>query len=108
MIVKVNEIFGTSCISAEDGEKLYDLIKSFFDKNEKIIIDFSEVRFFASPFFNFSLGKIHSQYDSKTIENLLSIRIENSVGNLIVSKVIENSERFKNTKNQTLDDLFDE
>ena len=49
-------------ISAQDGEKVFDLIVSYFEQKEKVTVDFTEIDLTITAFLNSSIGKLYSKY----------------------------------------------
>lgn len=91
MNVKISEIFGPRCITAQGGQKLFEYLKNSLEKGELIELDFEGVEIFASPFFNYSIGQIYSSDSLIESSKLIKFSGLNDVGKIIVEKVIQNS-----------------
>ena len=96
--ILISEKIGERCISAMSGQILFRLISDAINGNDPIFLDFAGVSIFASPFFNHSIGRLYAENSKDELDNLIKIVNLNEVGQLIVSKVIENSQNFKNSK----------
>lgn len=94
-IIKVIDVIGPRCISASHGQQLFDLLNSIYTTGNEATIDFEQVKLFASPFFNYSIGQLFTQYDEAKLRSTLHLVNLNQVGHMIVSKVVENSLAFK-------------
>lgn len=90
----VLEIVGKNCITIEDGQKVFELVSPFVEKNEKVELDFSSVSTIASPFFNFCIGTLLTMFSLEDVQNCLEISNLSSSGQEVLARVIENSSRF--------------
>ncbi|WP_120508462.1 STAS-like domain-containing protein [Rahnella bruchi] len=94
MRILIKEFIGPRCILKDDGQKLFDKISSLLDSKSEVILDFSNVRMFASPFFNYSIGQLFSNFSEKEIRESLHLENLEPVGHSIIERVIENVNRF--------------
>lgn len=95
MRILIKEYNGTRCILKEDGQRLHDKISSLLKHGEDIYLDFSNVKMFASPFFNYSIGQLFNTFTLEEIRSHLHIENLEPVGHSIIERVIENANKFK-------------
>ena len=109
MTILVKEIIGPRCIIREDGQKIYDLIIGPLKKGEKVTLDFSGVSQYASPFFNFAVGQLFKESNSKALFSSLHLANLNETGGLVFERVKENAAEYHTDKNyqKIVDDIIE-
>ena len=73
MINRLHDHFGVSCMSAEDGEKLYALLQPILKNDESVVLDFTGVRFFLTLFFNASLAKLAQDLGTEFVRSHITV-----------------------------------
>ena len=94
MTVRVEELVGRNCITFEDGQLIYDLIRPELLDSNSVLLDFSGVEVFASPFFNASVGQLLRDVKSETLRNLLEFSNLAPNGDQVLRRVIENAKSY--------------
>ncbi|MEJ5151254.1 STAS-like domain-containing protein [Comamonas sp. MYb396] len=97
--ILITETIGARCISATSGFQLFNLLNVLLSKNEVIELNFAGVNIFASPFFNNSIGRLYAAYPKDYLDRLIKFNNLTEYGNMLVAKVIENSQSFKTNSN---------
>ncbi|HNW81502.1 MAG TPA: STAS-like domain-containing protein [bacterium] len=69
-----NTVGSSSCVAADDGQKVFDLIKEGLRKGQKILLSFQNVEFITTAFLNTAIGQLYRDFDENTIKN--SLRVE--------------------------------
>lgn len=92
--IVINKITGENCITKEDGQKIFDLIILELKSNNSVELDFSNVKVFASPFFNFSIGKLFKDFTNEDLKVLLKVSNLTEDGLNVLERVIENSKQY--------------
>ncbi len=95
MNILVKEYIGPRCILKEDGQKLHDKIVSLFKAGDEVTLNFINVKMFASPFFNYSIGQLFNSFKMEDIKSKLHVENLEPVGHSIIERVIENASRFQ-------------
>lgn len=95
MHISIKEFIGPRCILKDDGQKLYDKIVPYLNDKTHVFLDFSNVKMFASPFFNYSIGQLFNTYSESDIRQHLHLENLEVVGHAIIERVVENANRFK-------------
>ena len=84
----------------DDGILLHKEIKKYLDKNEKVIVDFSNIKMVISSFLNAAIGKLYGDFQYNFIENNLEIiGLDEDDEELLNDVVIPNAKSF--FENQT-------
>lgn len=104
MRINVYEIIGDKCMTLKDGEIIYKKIKESLDKQQKMIIDYTNVKIFSSPFFNTAMGQLYGSYESDILNRYIEIKNLSSLGSSILKKVVENAKKYYKNK-QAYEDI---
>ena len=79
----------------DDGILLHKEIKKYLDKNEKVIVDFSNIKMVISSFLNAAIGKLYGDFQYNFIENNLEIiGLDEDDEELLNDVVIPNAKSF--------------
>lgn len=90
----VKQLVGVNAISMGSGRKLRDEILREWERSSKIVIDFSGIEIFASPFFNSGIGFLLKDSDISTLQSKLVFEGISDHGRRLLNLVIENAIRF--------------
>lgn len=105
MILTVSNITGFRCMTSDEGQKLYEAIRPALKAGDDVVLDFSGVSIFSSPFFNFGIGQLYRDISSETLN--AHLKIENLVdsGRMTLQRVIKNSKDYYTnpTRKQAVD-----
>lgn len=94
MQYKMREVIGEYCITLEDGQKVYDLIHPQLVDGSSVELDFTGVKVFASPFFNFAIGQLLGDIQVDHLNRLVKFTNLNAVGTGVLKRVIQNAKRY--------------
>jgi len=92
--LSIYELVGENCITKEDGQKVFDEIYPVLKSRNQVVLDFSKVNIFASPFFNFSIGQLFKDFSLEEIKALLETKSLSQDGNNVLERVIDNSIKY--------------
>ena len=85
----------------DDGILLHKEIKKYLDKNEKVIVDFSNIKMVISSFLNAAIGKLYGDFQYNFIENNLEIiGLDEDDEELLNDVVIKNAKSFFEKKDK--------
>jgi hypothetical protein len=103
-------LVGETCITMEDGEKVYNLIHPELAAGRPVELDFSAVGVFASPFFNVAIGRLLNDLTPEDLNRLLTVSNLAPAGMDVLKLVVKNSAQYYGdpTFRQTLDDILRE
>ncbi len=99
MKINIKQDIGENCMTVKQGQKLYETIHPDLIAGKTIEIDFSDVRIFASPFFNYAIGQLLQDLTAERLKKLLVISHLNAVGSSTLELVIENAGRYYSDEN---------
>jgi Icc-related predicted phosphoesterase len=68
-----NTVGDTFCVEADDGQKLYDLIKIALQEGKKVKLSFQNVEMLTSAFLNTAIGQLYRDFKEDEIKNSLSV-----------------------------------
>lgn len=91
MKITIKDIFGIRCMALSDGQRLHDMIIDELKNGSQVVLDFSGVKQFASPFFNLSIGQIMTEISESSFRELLFIDNLDETGKYVVGQVISNA-----------------
>lgn len=94
MKILIKDEIGSRCIVKEDGQKIFDEIQETLKNGETVILDFSGVNQFASPFFNFSIGQLLKEVSEEKLRKFLKVENLNETGTQVIERVIENASKY--------------
>ena len=61
-----------TCTNAS-GDKLYGILKPYFEKNETVLVSFSNIQPMSSSFFNSSFGELIETYGADTFKRIVRL-----------------------------------
>jgi hypothetical protein len=73
MIINIGKEYGENLCTMEKGGELYKILKSSFEKEDQITLDFNDTKLITSHFFNASISYLIKDYDIKEIQKKLDI-----------------------------------
>ncbi|HEI6905126.1 TPA: STAS-like domain-containing protein [Yersinia enterocolitica] len=91
----IKDFIGQRCILKDDGQRVFDKIQPILKKGEDVHLDFTDVKLYASPFFNYSIGQLFSDLTEIEIRKRLHIEGLDRVSASIIERVIENAIKFR-------------
>lgn len=94
MTYKIYDIVGEYAITADGGQKVYDQIHPELVAGNPVELDFTEVKVFASPFFNFAIGQLVKDVAADDLNRLLKLTVLNENGQSILERVIANAKHY--------------
>ncbi|MFN7209706.1 MAG: STAS-like domain-containing protein [Aggregatilineales bacterium] len=88
------EQIGKYCVTAEDGQRIYEQIHPLLSAQQHVQLDFAGVQIVASPFLNMAVGQLLRDLDPATLNTYL--KFENLLSGFkpILRRVIENAKRY--------------
>lgn len=93
-LISVYELVGEDCLTPEDGQKIYDLIYPELKADRDLNLDFDKTKRFASPFFNFSIGRLLKDITPEDLNRLFKVTNLVPAGREVLKRVIENSKQY--------------
>ena len=94
MNLEIKSLVGDSCVTSEDGQCVYDEIYPKLAAGESVCLNFSGVRVFASPFFNFAIGQLLKDLEPDVLNQLLKVEKITADGLLVWRRVVKNAKEY--------------
>ncbi|MEC4814839.1 MAG: STAS-like domain-containing protein [Scytonema sp. PMC 1069.18] len=94
MTIKIYDLVGQYAITADGGQKVYDQIHPKLLAGYQVELDFTGVKVFASPFFNFAIGQLLKDIAADDLNRLLKFTALNDNGQNVLERVIANSKEY--------------
>ena|SRR5450830_637166 len=110
MDISVKERIGVRCIVEEDGQKIYDEIRSPLGCGERVVLDFAGIEQFASPFLNFAIGQLLENISLEDFRRLLVIKNMSHAGAIVLERVIKNAADYRANRcySSIVDDILEQ
>ena len=116
VVVRVYDIIGGPlCVSAEDGQRLYDKIAPLLETGRPVILSFKRVETMISAFLNAAVGQLYQGFPEERIKELLHVDDMDPDDREVLSRVVrnaklyfENAEDFDRAWEEELADAGDE
>ena len=90
--VRVRDIIGgPHCVSAEDGQRLYEKIAPLIRQGEPVTLSFRGVDTVISAFLNAAIGQLYGEFSDKLVKELVSVEELSDVDMQLVDRVAENA-----------------
>ena len=83
MINIVNTVGDSFCVEAEDGQKVFELIKKVLLEKRKVTLSFLNVEMLTTAFLNTAIGQLYREFPEEVIKE--NLKVENLSQNGIVS-----------------------
>jgi len=102
---------GKAAVSTEDGDRLFETIIAFLEKDFEVALDFANIETLTSTFLNAAIGQLYSKYDSPFLREHLRVNNLAPEDRDLMLKIIERAkEYFKDKENLEKDirEAFDD
>lgn len=95
------------CLSLNEGKRIRNIIEEILDKGETVILNFSDIKAFASPFFNVSIGYFINKYGPDKYKELVQVKNLSVVGERTYNDVLKNSiQYYYSNKKEKIDEII--
>ena len=64
---------GKTAVSTEDGERVFETINTFLEKDVEVILDFTNIDMMIATFLNAAIGQLYKSYDSPFLKEHLTV-----------------------------------
>jgi hypothetical protein len=90
----VNTIGDVYGVEAEDGQKVYELIKKAFEKNHKVVLSFLNVEMLTTAFLNNAIGQLYKDHSEEMIKANLQVTDISDSGKVALKRVVDTAKIF--------------
>jgi hypothetical protein len=95
IVVRVYDIVGSPiCVSADDGQKVYDKIEPLLRDGHKVALSFDKVGTMISLFLNAAIGQLYGVFPEERIRELLSVQDVSKEDLVLLKRVVDNAKSY--------------
>ncbi|TWI73967.1 uncharacterized protein DUF4325 [Desulfobotulus alkaliphilus] len=104
--IKVADLIGSPlCISAEDGQKVFDKIEQLLRAGKQVSISFENVSMLISLFLNVAIGQLYGSFSEDEIRTQLKVEGLSSDDMELLKHVVDNAKKYYSNK-KSYDDAW--
>jgi hypothetical protein len=75
VLIRVFDIIGGPiCVSADDGQNLYNQIAPLIREEHKVVLSFDRVKYLIPAFFNTAVGKLYEEFTEEEINRKVAFQ----------------------------------
>lgn len=98
-IIKVIDLVGPLCVSAEDGQTVHDNLAKLLNTGQQVILSFEGVKTIISAFLNAAIGQLYGELSEEDIRRNLSVDGLEKEELALLKRVVDNAKvYFQNRK----------
>lgn len=90
----VNTVGDAFCVEAQDGQKVFELIKKVFAENRKITLSFLNVEMLTTAFLNTAVGQLYNSFSEGFIKDNLQVENLSASGVVALKRVVETAKLY--------------
>jgi len=96
-IAIVDTVCDAACIKAEDGQKVFELIKKTLSEGRMVTLSFLNVEMLASDFLTTAIGQLYGDFSVQFIKENLKIEDLSLTGAVSLKRVVDTAKmQYKN------------
>ena len=104
--IKVADLIGSPlCISAEDGQKVFDKVEQLVKDRQQVTISFENVIILISLFLNVAIGQLYGSFSEEDIRAHLKVEGLCSDDMELLKSVVDNAKKYYSNK-KSYDDAW--
>jgi hypothetical protein len=89
----IGDVYG---VEAEEGQKVYDLIRKAFAENRKVVLSFLNIEMLTTAFLNTAVGQLYKDYSEEKIRGNLYVENMTDSGKVILKRVVDTAKLYYN------------
>jgi len=90
----VNTIGDVYGVEAEDGQKVYELLRKAIDGGHKVILSFLNVEMLTTAFLNTAIGQLYKDYSEEQVKQHLQVIDISDSGKVALKRVVDTAKLF--------------
>lgn len=95
IIVKVVDLIGSPlCISAEDGQKVFDKVLPLLKDGKPVTISFDHVSMVISLFLNVAIGQLYGSLNEDEVRALIKVEGLSGDDMELLKRVVDNAKKY--------------
>lgn len=93
--LRVADIIGTPlCISSEDGQKVFDILKPLIEEGKVVTVSFERVTTIISLFLNAAIGQLYGNFNESQVRNQLQVKGLANDDLEMLKRVVDNAKSY--------------
>lgn len=107
----VNVVGSTYCIEAEDGQRIFELVKKVVSENRKITLSFMNVEMLTTAFLNTCIGQLYRDFSDQQIRECLKVSNMSTSGLVSLKRVVDTAKLYykdPDAMQRSIDDILGE
>ena len=89
----IGDVYG---VEADEGQKVYELIKKAFAENRKVVLSFLNIEMLTTAFLNTAIGQLYKDFSEEKIKNDLRAENISDSGKVILKRGVDTAKLFYN------------
>jgi UDP-N-acetyl-D-mannosaminuronic acid transferase (WecB/TagA/CpsF family) len=90
----VNTVGDSFCVEADDGQKVYELIKKALADDRKVTLSFLNVEMLTTAFLNTAVGQLYRDFSEEIIKKSLSVENLSDSGAVSLKRVVDTAKLY--------------
>lgn len=87
----IGDVYG---VEADDGQKVFTLIKKAFDRKQKVILSFLNIEMLTTAFLNTAVGQLYKDYSEEEIKASLKVTNITDSGKISLKRVVDTAKLY--------------
>ncbi len=90
----VNTVGGTFCVEAEDGQKVFDLVKKVLLEKRRVTLSFLNVEMLTTAFLNTAIGQLYRDFSEEVIRECVNVEDLTQSGLVSLKRVVDTAKLY--------------
>lgn len=90
----VNTVGDSFCVEAEDGQKVFELIKKVLTEKRKVTLSFLNVEMLTTAFLNTAIGQLYRDFPEEFIKENLRVENLSQSGLVSLKRVVDTAKLY--------------
>lgn len=90
----VNMVGSSYCIEAEDGQKVFELIKKILIEKKKVTLSFLNIDMLTTAFLNTAIGQLYRDFPEEVIRENVKVENLSPSGLVSLKRVVETAKLY--------------
>lgn len=104
--IKIADLIGSPlCISAEDGQKVFDKVEHLVEAGKQVTISFENITMLISLFLNVAIGQLYGSFTEDVVRSQLKVEGLSSDDMELLKRVVDNAKKYYSNK-KSYDDAW--
>lgn len=107
----VNTIGDVYGVEAEDGQKVYELLKKAIDGGHNVILSFINIEMLTTAFLNTAIGQLYKDYSEEQVKQHLQVIDISDSGKVALKRVVDTAKLFYSDPDalqRSINDILDD